>query len=526
MVRLLERLAPLFCWSCLAAILASIVTAVLQHVFVPISPDGGWYSYPGYAWAMGGDPSENMFGADLSGVGERLTATFGWENRSNLVVPITGLWFKIVPASYWSLSYFGVLQWLCISALAFAAVSLVTRDRLLALTAALITGSDSRLISEVISDARPDVPVAITALALLAALASMFKERTPLNVVLVLALAAVLPLMHVTSANSIAMLMGFVGLWVLFNRRDQAQRGALIWAAIACVLMAGVFLLRQPLADIIVPTAVHSEIEKVGQHSLLEKLEENFNFGLWLKLKMEWERWSLQFGPLNFAQLGMLVIGGLMGLSLLFNGKPDFAGRFGLAVLGALAASALFMFAVNPHHTPGHALVLAILAYAGAAAVLHSAKENGILQGRSLAGLCTVLMLMIVTLKIVHSAFVYHRFAREGISNAGIERALNDAVPRDGRVKIMGASEFWPYLAARKQRIDFVDPNRMFVPKGPSSGDYSGVSVLAVNEDHISWGWGEAIDRWQAQGLIRPLAKVGECGRTKRCLAIYAFKAR
>lgn len=525
MAKLIERLAQGFFLACLAAVAASLLVAVIQHIYVPISPDGGWYTYPAYAWAVGGDPSENVPGADISAASERLTTTFVWENRSNLIVPLTGLWFRLVPASYWSLSYFGFLQWVLLASLAGAVVWIATRDRMMSLAAAVITLSDSRLINEVISDARPDVPVALTAMALLAALAAMLQKRTPINTMMVLALAAALPLVHVTSANSIALLMGFIGLWIIGHWRDEADRTTLVWAGLAAVMMAALFLLRQPLMDVLVPTTVPVEIEKAGQHSLLDKLKENFNFGLVLKLKMEWERWSTQFNPLNLAQLAFVLAGATLGLKAFLRGGASFATRFGLAVLAALGASAIFMFAVNPHHTPGHALVLAVLGYAGAAVALNGARESFSAGAVQLAAYCTGLLLLAAALKLVHSGYTYLSYARHGISNVAIESALDETVPKDGAVKLLGASELWPYLARRRQRIHIIDPNRMFIPKGPASGSYRGVRLLLVNEDHMSWGWAEAIERWQSEGLITPVRSVGTCGITKRCLAIYAFKA-
>jgi hypothetical protein len=41
-------------------VLSALALAAVYAWFVPISIDGGWYSYPGYALSQGRDPGENM----------------------------------------------------------------------------------------------------------------------------------------------------------------------------------------------------------------------------------------------------------------------------------------------------------------------------------------------------------------------------------------------------------------------------------------------------------------------------------
>ena len=141
---------------------------------------------------------------------------FGWENRSNLTVPTMGTWFSFFPASPLSIASLGTLCWIAIAVLAATAVWNVTRDRLLSLGVGLLTLSDSRLIAEAISDARPDIPVLLVAMALLVALLAMLRRPASLPAfAAALVLAAALPLVHVTAANAIAALSAFLGLWAI-----------------------------------------------------------------------------------------------------------------------------------------------------------------------------------------------------------------------------------------------------------------------------------------------------------------------
>ncbi|MGD9783307.1 MAG: hypothetical protein AB7E80_03650 [Hyphomicrobiaceae bacterium] len=514
-----------------ACALASVLLAVMYFRHVPMSPDGGWYAYPSFAWAEGGDPSENMTEfSKVAGAGDRPVARFGWENRLNLTVPVMGAWFEMFPASAGTIALLGVLQWLAIAGLAGAAVILATGDRMLGAAAAIFTLSDSRLIAEAISDARPDVPVLLTALALLVALVASMRNNGTIARLAAVMLAVALPLVHVTSANVIAALGAFLALAALLEWRSgrPARHAALLLAP--ALVMVVVFLARQPILDVLVPTTVPPELEAVGQHSLIGKLKAIIATGAAAKLGMEWTRWAQQFHAANLAHLAFLLSGIAALLALGREALRDPVARTSTALYGGILAGIIVMAAVDPHETPGHAMVLAVVGYAAAAIAI---ARWMVLSPTRVAPVAMVavagLLAGAAALKLAHTGLIHWRYGREGISVAAVRQALDAALPAPGErsvVRIEGASEVWPYLTERGQRIEIDDRDRYMVPRMADALPAEGAAVIVVTDDHYKAGWGALLNRWREAGLVTREASIGSCARTSRCMEIWRVVAK
>ncbi|MCB1506691.1 MAG: hypothetical protein KDJ47_17125 [Hyphomicrobiaceae bacterium] len=525
------RASHLMLPAMLAVIATSLILAFMYFVNVPMSPDGGWYAYPAYAWANGGDPSENLAGFEtVHRTTGNVIAMFGWENRSNLTVPAMGLWFELLPASAASIALLGLLQWLAIAMLASLAVWTVSKDWLMSAFAGLITLSDSRLIAEAISDARPDVPVLLVALGLLVAMLLVAERRGGILAILAaVALAAALPLVHVTSANAIAALSAFL----VFRAFDEWRGGVrlprlailLLPAAVMCVT----FLVRQPILDWLVPTSVPASVEALGQHSLVQKLKEIVASGFTHKLSMEIARWAHQFHPANLAQLIALLSGVAIAVWLVRSVKDD-AVRLAFLLAAGVVSGAVVMFAVDPHHTSGHALVLAVVGYSAAAIAVARARIHATLAARYAVPAAVALLLLAAGLKLVHAGIIEARYARAGISTAQLTSALESAITETAAafpgsaVRIEGASEIWPYLTHRGERIEIVDPDRETFPGSKVRSPDHAARLLVISDDHYKWGWQPILNGWRQAGLITPLREIGRCGETSRCLEIYRIE--
>jgi len=57
-----------------------------------------------------------------------------------------------------------------------------------------------------------------------------------------------------------------------------------------------------------------------------------------------------------------------------------------------------------------------------------------------------------------------------------------------------------------------------------NEGDLAKSSAVVINEDYASYGWKDLIDKCVKEGLASLLAKIGDCGHTRRCLEAYAIR--
>lgn len=516
---------------------AASVLALMFFYFVPFGSDGGWYAYPGYAWAHGGDPSENIPGvARPTPPPDRPFVKFSWENRSNLTVLFTRAWFAVAPSSWSSLKAFGVLQLIVLTVLIGVAAKQVTNHNALALLAALMVASDSRVIAEACADARPDLFIAIFAAALLIAVMAALESAKRMPYVVAAAFALALSMLHVTSANSIAFVVGFLGCYLVLGRhRPDATRRQLIASLIALLLISG-FFLKQHILDILIGTHVPQSLEMDYRHDLVVELKAIFDRGFLGKSMMEATRWRQYFFTADTAHFIFLLFGIAIALRVAFATPP--ASRRGLPrdvkVIQALSLMVGFVAAVgsisifDSHTMTQHAMVIAVLGYLASVAVLGVAAQASMISRTRLAQICCVVLGVGAALNIAHSYSLYRQYGAFGVSNPAAEAVILGALPKEGDVKIIGPTEIWPYLADRKQPLLLFDNERgvfrhhgwvFDIDRYPYFAD---ASYLIVNKAYFeSDGWGIGIQQWTRQGLIVKLAEVGDCRLATECYQIY-----
>jgi hypothetical protein len=516
---------------------AASVLALMFFYFVPFGSDGGWYAYPGYAWAHGGDPSENIPGvARPTPPPDRPFVKFSWENRSNLTVLFTRAWFAVAPSSWSSLKAFGVLQLIVLTVLIGVAAKQVTNHNALALLAALMVASDSRVIAEACADARPDLFIAIFAAALLIAVMAALESAKRMPYVVAAAFALALSMLHVTSANSIAFVVGFLGCYLVLGRhRPDATRRQLIASLIALLLISG-FFLKQHILDILIGTHVPQSLEMDYRHDLVVELKAIFDRGFLGKSMMEATRWRQYFFTADTAHFIFLLFGIAIALRVAFATPP--ASRRGLPrdvkVIQALSLMVGFVAAVgsisifDSHTMTQHAMVIAVLGYLASVAVLGVAAQASMISRTRLAQICCVVLGVGAALNIAHSYSLYRQYGAFGISNPAAEAVILGALPKEGDVKIIGPTEIWPYLVDRKQPLLLFDNERgvfrhhgwvFDIDRYPYFAD---ASYLIVNKAYFeSDGWGIGIQQWTRQGLIVKLAEVGDCRLATECYQIY-----
>ena len=514
-----------------ATIISSLLVAAVLFIYVPIECDGTWYSYPAFAWSQGGDPSENIPGTKrFSPPPERPVARFSWENRSNLTVLITRLWFGLYTPSWVSLKLLGALQVLLLIALAGISVWLVTADRIAALVAAALVLSDSRVLAAGLCDARPDLFIAVFALGLLITVWGAIERRNAFTLAGAIVLALLLATLHATTANAIAFFLALLGVLELANPHRAAgashRRGlTLLFAG----LLVGAFFAKQPFLDLVIPTQVPLSAETEYRHNAEDELSKIIHNGLRAKATMEWVRWKEYFFAANIAQFSF-VVAGLVAAVLLWRRRVALpAATWAIALTVAFPAAALAMFAVDSHPIVQHAIVLAVLGYIGSAVAIAVANEVGIWSRAHTVVFIAILLGLTALLKAGHFYKLYQQYVRPQISNPAEQAALRSAIQVAGDVTIVGPAEIWPFLSDRRQPLTLIDDTSALYRDGDQRfrldvdhADLGAVNYLVLNKRYYSaWHFDKAVAEWRAQGLIEQLSAVGDCDRTVECLQIY-----
>ncbi len=494
----------------------------LYFYYVPFNSDDGWYAYNGYAWSAGGDPAENNPDANTPITSQRPVAKFGWENRTNLTVVIQRLALALVPPDWLGLHIIGFAQIVILIALSALLIKRTTRDRVYIVFISALLISDASILSAGATGARPDLFIAIFAVAIVATYLRVIENSSIVGLIGLFVLVAALPLLHATSAVAIAFVVSFIwSMQVLTRLADRSSPSIMLPAGVTLVV-AILFLFRETVNNLLIPTHVPPAMEQLYRHDLVAKLIGVIHNGVMHKIASEWGRFRGYFGIGNLGHFAVIIAGGattVIGLR-----------RRGLtadlvvpsAIYLALVIAVVAMMAGDPHGTAGHLMPLAVLAYVAAASSFW-AMQNSLRVG--LLGLTTCLSIMlgaIVLLKVGNIATLINYLAREGVSNPAYSSMLRSAL-RDHKT-IVGPTEIWPYLTNPNQSILILDRRRSDLPTSINEGDLAKSSAVVLNEDYAGYGWKDLMDKWVKEGLVSPLAKIGDCGHTRRCLEAYAVR--
>jgi hypothetical protein len=517
-----------------ASIVASLILAVTTFVYVPLCVDGGWYSYPAYASSQGGDPSENLPGvARTQPLPNRAVARFGWENRSNSTVLLTDAWFRVVPPSWISVRIFGALQLVLLAVLIAIVVMQLTGSPLLSLFTGCLIASDSRVITEALSDARPDLFIAITGAGLLVLLTTALRSVRPGAVIAAAAVAIVLPTLHVTAAFTIAFFFVFLGMCVVLGNRLANANYRLSVAVLIGALLLASFLLKQHLLDVLIPTQVPLGVEDRFRHHLADELQSIRLGGPMAKLAMELTRWSQYFFRANTVHFLFTLVGLFFAVKVIRKSPYDLPTTLAVSlVVGALSA-AIALLVTDSHTMIQHALVVAVLIYAGCAIMLAMAQRASLLDATRLRQVVFYTLAAGALLNCGTAFHVYRQYHDAQISNAAQAAFLLDTLPRSGDLKIIAPTEIWPLLTARRQPLLIIDSNRNVFHENnrpfdlDADPDFAGASYLILNKQYYEdFGWKDVAAAWSRNGLITFSRQLGDCDRGVECLKVYAFTAQ
>jgi hypothetical protein len=510
---------------------ASLALAVLLFVCVPVGQDGTWYSYPGYAWSQGGDPSENIpLVMRQNPPPQREVAKFGWENRGNLIVALTRAWFGVFSPSWVTLKEFGIVQLVALAFLAAAVARNLTGDWTLTIFSACIVLSDARILEQALASARPDLFISVFSVALLWLLLIGRGSGNSKAWIGVVILAVCLPMLHSTAANAIALLVAFLGLLALADRLYFESSRLMVWGAISTALLLIVYFGKQPILDVLIPTHVPLDFELPYRHDMVQELKRIVHAGLAAKVSMELNRWRDYFFFGNVAQF-LTITTGVISAVILFKRRrqnPAYTSALALFIAFLCAVGSLFLF--DSHPMVPHALVLAVFGYLGSASLLGAANQGGLIGPRQMKIGCVTILVVAGAVNLLHAGRLYRDYWLPNVTNAAEQAALLRALPATGDVRVIGPTEIWPYLAQRRQPLILIDDDRARFSRiggnRPEEVDpnYAGAGYVVVNKElFATWQWDRMIDGWINQHLIVKISELGDCTRTVECLRIYAF---
>ena len=494
----------------------------LYLYYVPFNSDDGWYAYNAYAWSAGGDPAENNPDANTVITSERPVAKFGWKNRTNLTVLIQRLALALVPPDWLGLHLLGFAQIIILIAVSALLAYRITRDNVyIAFVCALLI-SDASILSAGATGARPDLFIAIFVVAIVATYLRLIGNSKIVGLIGLFALTAALPLLHATSAVAIAFVVAFIwSMQVLTRSRDRSLAPLILPTSVTLVLII-FFLFRETINNLLIPTHVPPAMEQLYRHDLMAKLLGVIHNGVMHKIASEWGRFRGYFGIGNLVHFAVIIAGAATTIFALRRRGLTADLVIPSAMYAALVVAFGAMVAGDPHGTAGHMLPLAVLGYVAAASSFWAVEESFRVGSLALTTCLSIVLGAILVLKIGNVAALIYYLQREGISNPAYSSMLRSAL-RDQRT-IVGPTEIWPYLTNPNQGILILDRRRSDLPTSVNEGDLAKSSAVVINEDYASYGWKDLIDKWVKEGLASPLAKIGDCGHTRRCLEAYAIR--
>lgn len=464
--------------SAVLLVAASTVLAGALFRFVPIHVDGSWYTYPALALHEGRDPGDNQRTTEaLLATGHGRKVRYFWDSRRNLYVAPTALWFREFGASWESIRGYGVFQLLLLSVLSGCVIRAMNGNGTIALVCWALFCSDSAFLANGTTDGRPDLLLTLVSLSLLLLVTRLLDGDRRLHVLLSgMALAAVLPLLHLTALVPLSV----VGVYAALSLVSDARGRAGSWQRLAPVFLAAgsAFILRSPILDWLFPSHVP---EAFAQDAFAE-LRKKLALGLGGVFATEGLRWYRYFWPSNWAEL-LFVCG---GIGCCFRGGNSRA----RSLLIGCFAGAVVVAVCSPSPRVDHLMTLLPLALIGSSLAF---------KGRDTApnapsGFFAGLLVLALVLKGAHAGYIVYRYSHlAGLSGSHVASLLEGVAEPGRQSLIVGPAEIWPYLP---DGVDVtIDDDRMgmfdFHSEFARRVDY-----VVLNADYLAYQWR---DRFHSQ---------------------------
>lgn len=458
------------------SVVSVAVLFVAGIVAFPLSVDGGWYSYPAYAWSIGRDAFSSQLGLDAARQLQGFAAVFGFETTSSIRLFYASAWFRLFGADLTSLRVLSLAEFAVGALLAYALFRAVFRDRRLALLTVALLVTDKAFILGAATDFRPDVALLAGGCALFIILdGGRGEHRRTLAAALV---AVVVAAVALTAVIPLALVFVAQGVRALQSREHRNAR--LLQLGVVAVVAGVAFLGRQAVFYWLLDPAVSIADPVDAGARIFALLEE----GPGRILEKEATRFTDYFWVSN---LPLLLAIGLLTLTLAIRGTDGSRVPKSLwGPLAGLAAAALVMAVLDPHETGQH--MLPVMPF-----VLLLAVKLERLRSATFRAAYASLVLLSALASIALGARQIVATDRSGTGNAWREAALEELFPDDRSYLALGPTELWPLLP-HEQDVVLADLTRNPTSLEDLELVWSDVDYVILNPDYHAPAWIAALE--------------------------------
>ena len=461
---------------CVLVVGASLAVFVATGIYyLPLQVDGGWYSYPSFAYSVGRDPfsyqADPRTACGLNG----LRSLFEFETTSSIRLLYASAWFRAFGGGFLALKVLSLLELAGVFTLSFLLYRRFFARRDLGLLALGFLVTDKSLLLAGVSDFRPDLAMAAASVGLFLALSA--RRYTPVVVVLACLLAMCTALIGPTSAVSLSFVLVSTATAALgTDRPERKTRATLVVLVGVLALLA--FVGRAPLFRLLLETQV-SVRDPVD---VVQRIITALSGGGWAIVHKELTRWRDYFLVSNAVQLIVLLACGF-AIGVRARREHGIVPKLRGPLLG-LAAAILVLAVLDPHETGAHVIPLTPFM------LLMLASFEGFqrppIRGLTLSLGASAALSLALTLKIWRTNEV------RNTNNWWLQSTLTDITSDMRPYILVGPTELWPYF--RKERdIILVDRTRNPSRVGESGVPIRDADYVILNIDYDLDGWRSAV---------------------------------
>lgn len=447
---------------------ASVVAA--GFLYSPPDVDGGWASYGGFAVSQHRDPYLHQGdSSDLEGV-PGVKSLFFWDTVSNTRSLYTAIWLRLVGPSWQTVKILSIMEYLLVLVAAGAFFRLLLPTAQLAILATALLATDKMVVMLAATTFRPDlVQAAVACLFYLV----LRQSRATLPATLALALVgAVFGAMSASAVTPVGVAAVFRGV-ELMTRKGAETRYRVVQLSVAVGAAATAYLFRRSIFPLILRAGRPAEdpVDSVA------RIGETWAGGISTIVGKESDRLGAYFGTSNLPLLAVLCL--CMVIWLWPRTAPKRLGWPGAAIWAAIAATGVLLVVFDPHPRPQHlvpAMPFVLL-------LLSRLEDLAQPLRRTCIGVVVGLTLVSGVMGFALAGRLVTQARSVGFSNSWLSTTLKALVPKDGKLVVAGATEFWPYfdtetdvtivdLTRNPDNLDLLEPFLPMVDVAILSTDY------------------------------------------------------
>ncbi|MGH7106897.1 MAG: hypothetical protein ACREFT_10345, partial [Acetobacteraceae bacterium] len=335
-------------------------------------------------------------------------------------------------------------------------------------------------------------------------------------------LIALLPLVHTTGVLPAAMMLTCLALSALIPAQGRLSRRYMLACAALIAATLLVFAFRKAIMDVLIPSQVPLAVQLTGRHDLPQMLVGMAHRGAAWKLAQERQRWASYFLPGNIPQLVFLLagLGALLRAAWRRRGEPIEH----LWLAAGWLVGVLTLTVTDPHFVPTHMIPLIAMGYvmAGVGWALLLGKDRQTVPRRQAILALAVLAALGLGLRTAQAAFDVYQGVHQGVSRAAVRSLLAKAFPSSGVTWAIGPTSIWLYLPQGGTPVIVDDRSDPGIVK---TALWDRMSVLVIDTDFLTWGWGSVAREGVSQGWLEPIGHVGTPG-DKYCLEAFRIEHR